>query len=221
MGDSIPTTELCDRFEETYTEAIADVLDDRGYEDQTLRSDIGPVVDGVSMAGTAYPIVGRPNRSVDPEETTERLLELLGKVPPDAVQIYETNDPVGAHVGELTATTLQERGCRGVVVDGGARDVSYTRRLGFPVFSRHVTPADAIQQWEVIDWNATTVVGGVRVEPGDVVVGDPDGVVVVPADDAAEVLVEVESRVDDESQVRTALEQGDDPLDLYREYEAF
>lgn len=221
MADEIPTAELCDRYAELYPGAITDVLDDRGYEDQTLDYEINPLRDEMSLAGVAYPCVGRPNRGLDEEENIRNILKMLGGAPAESVVMYETNAKDSAHIGELSVECLMANGCRGAVLDGGVRDLDYILRNDFPLFTRYRTPADAVPRWEILDWDTDAVVGGVEVSPGDVVVGDVDGVVVVPREIATDVLREAEDLADTENHVRDAVRDGVHPLDAYEEYGVF
>lgn len=214
-------SELLTEFEDLYTPAIADVLHEYGHEEQTLRSDITPLEQGTSVVGTAFPIVGRPNRSVDSDEVLRRFLEMHDDVPEDGVMIYDTNDTTSAHLGELEVTTLQPAGVAGAVIDGGVRDSSVIRERGFPVFNRYTSPVDCIFRWELLDWNTDAVVGGVDVTPGDIVVGDDDGVVVVPEEIAADVAADAHEMVASEDAVREALDEGDAATDAYEEHGTF
>jgi regulator of RNase E activity RraA len=221
MGDSLDTGEMCDRYEQIYTGALTDVLDDFGLVDQTLDPSIAPLADDMRTAGVAYPVVGRPNCGIDGEENIRNILRMFGDAPADSVLMYDTNDDRSAHIGELSVTSLKARGCRGAVVDGGARDVAYILERDFPVFARYNTPADAVPRWEILEWGVETVVGGVEVAPGDVVVGDVDGVVVIPESHREEILREAETLVDTENEVRNAVRDGALPIDAYEEYGEF
>lgn len=220
-SEELSITELCDRFTDIYTGAITDTLDELGYEDQTLDPEITPLTRSMSFAGIAFPIRGQPNRTIEPEQNIRTILEMLGDAPEHAVLMYNTNDEDSAHIGELTTTALQNRGCRGAVIDGGARDTSFIVDQGFPVFRRYDTPADCVYRWEIIDWDISTVVGGVNVQPGDIVVGDPNGVVVIPRGIATDVYQQAQERVSSENRVRDAVENGVAPLEAYDEYGAF
>jgi 4-hydroxy-4-methyl-2-oxoglutarate aldolase len=106
------------------------------------------------------------------------------------------------------------RGCAGVVVDGGVRDVSDLRRLGLPVWTRVVYAAGTVKD-TAGKVNAPVVCGGVTVAPGDVVVADDDGVVVVARERAPEVLDAVRARLAREDETRARLASGELGLDLY------
>lgn len=214
-------SELLAAYEELYTPAIADVLHEYGYEEQALDPEITPLEQGMSVVGRAFPIVGRPNRSVDADEVLGRFLEMHDDVPEDGVMIYETHDTTSAHLGELEVTTLQPNGVAGAVIDGGVRDTSVIRERGFPVFNRYTSPVDCIFRWELLDWNTDAVVGGVRVTPGDIVVGDDDGIVVVPEDIAEDVAEDAHEMAESEDAVRDALREGVEATEAYEEHGTF
>lgn len=221
MMDEIPTSELCERYAALYPGAITDVLDDRGYRDQTLSADIDPVTDEMTTAGIAYPCRGRPSRSVDEDDNIRKILRMLRDAPEHAVVTYETNAHNSAQIGELSVECLIANGCRGAVLDGGVRDLSLILQNDFPVFSQFRTPADAVPRWELLDWDVPAVVGGVEVRPGDVVVGDIDGVVVVPEPVAVDVLREAEELADTEDIVRETVSAGGDPVKAYENHGVF
>ena len=218
---TLSTKELCDRYAELHPGAVADSLDALGYTRRTLSTGIGPLTADTRMAGLAFPVRGRPDRRADYEENIERFLRMLGDAPEHSVVAYETNDDRAAHLGELSTTALAAGGCRGAVVDGGVRDVRFVLEQGFPVFSRYKTPADAPPRWRLDEWDVPARVGGVDVRPGDVLVGDVDGVVCVPKGVGEEVLERAEAKASTEDAVRTAVREGTDPLDAYHEFGAF
>jgi 4-hydroxy-4-methyl-2-oxoglutarate aldolase len=109
----------------------------------------------------------------------------------------------------------------GCVIDGGCRDTRFIAEQGLPVFARHVTPEDCTWRWEVTATQAPITIGTVRIAPGDWVVGDEDGVVVVPLDVAADVLAEAERKVGTESEIREAVTRGVSPLEAYERYGTF
>ena len=105
------------------------------------------------------------------------------------------------------------------MIDGGCRDVRLIEAIGFPVFARFVTPEDSTWRWEVTATQEPITIGTVRVEPGDWVVGDEDGVVVVPATVAEDVLTAAEAKVGTENLVRDAVRDGMTPLEAYERYD--
>ncbi|MFB6219269.1 MAG: RraA family protein [Halobacteriaceae archaeon] len=217
----VPDGELCRRYADLYTGLVADALDDHGYRDQTLDTAIGPVREDMTAAGLAFPCVGKANRDVDAEEQMRSFLTMLGDVPEHGMLVIAANSDDAAQIGELTTTALDNRGCRGAVVDGGTRDTGFILDQDYPVFTRYKTPADSITRWELLDWDCTAVVGGVEVSPGDVVVGDIDGVTVVPSGVAESVLEAAEAMRDDEDSVREAIREGRTPIEAYEQYGTF
>jgi len=221
VSTNVPTGELCDRYESLYTGAITDVLDDRGYRDQTIRGDVEPLDRSLSMAGIAHTAVGRRNIDVDPEEQIREHLRMVGRAPEHGVLVIEANDDVSAQIGELMTTSLMSQGCRGCVCDGGTRDTEFIREQDFPLFTGYKTPEDSVPRWELRGWDTDVVIGGVEVSPGDVVVGDVDGVVVVPRPVAVEVLEAAEDKIGEEDKVREKIKEGVSPLEAYDEFGVF
>jgi 4-hydroxy-4-methyl-2-oxoglutarate aldolase len=216
------TADLARRFSSVYTGALTDVLDRHGHLQQTLPSEIAPLRLGSRLAGPAYPVLGRPHPGHDYDTSIRLVLEMLGAVPTGSVAVYQTNDRASAHFGELSATSLASRGCAGAVIDGGTRDAEYILREDFPVFSRYVTPQDCVPRWEVLaHGDVTIVMGGVRVAAGDWIVGDRDGVVVVPAGLVEEVLSEAEAKIATEDEIRDAVRSGTLPLAAYERFGTF
>ena len=135
--------------------------------------------------------------------------------------MYACDHDVSAHLGELSVTSLKARGVAGCVLDGGCRDVGFILDEGFPVFARFVTPEDSTWRWELEATQVPVTIGRVRIEPGDWVVGDDDGVVVVPQTIAEDVLTEAEQKAAIESEIRAAVREGMQPLEAYERYGTF
>ena len=214
-------SELARRFSALYTGAIADVLDKRGYLQQTLPAALVPLRDGMRLAGPAFPVEGRPRPGVDYDTSIRTILAMLGAVPPAHVVVYQTHDTASAHLGELSVTSLKVRGCAGAVIDGGCRDIDYILRENFPVFARYTTPQDCVGRWEVVARDVPITVGGVRIAPGDYVVADRDGIVVVPAEARDDVLEDAETLARIESDIRAAVREGVLPLEAYERFGSF
>ena len=213
-----------ERFAAIYTAALADILDARGYHDQTLPPTIRPLEHGSHLAGPAYTVKGAPATNRDEASydlAIRKVLAMLGDVPEGDVAVYSCDQDIAAHLGELSVTSLKARGVAGCVLDGGCRDVSFIRDQGFPVFTRFVTPEDSTWCWELEATQVPVAIGRVRIEPGDWIVGDDDGVVVVPAAIAEDVLVEAEAKAATESEIRAAVRNGMAPLEAYERYGTF
>jgi 4-hydroxy-4-methyl-2-oxoglutarate aldolase len=216
------TADLARRFSSLYTGALTDVLDRHGYLQQTLPPELVPLRGGMRLAGPVYPVLGRPHPGHDYDRSIRLVLEMLGSVPPGHVAVYQCNDRLSAHLGELSVTSLASRGCAGAVLDGGVRDVEYILREGFPVFSRYVTPQDCVPRWELLAHGEVTILlGGVRVAPDDWIVGDADGLVVVPGECVEGILAEAEQKVATENQIRDSVRDGMLPVEAYQRYGTF
>lgn len=220
-NSNIPLPELCDRFGRIYTGAITDVLDEMNYYHQTLPTELAPIKFGIRAVGAAFPVIGHPKRQLDYDASIRPILQMLGEAPADSVVVYETNDRKAAHLGELSVTAIKMRGCRGAVIDGGIRDVEYILEEDFPVWARYTTPTDAVFRWQLVDWNCVVTVGDVRIEPGDLIVADYDGVAAVPHGVVEEVLLRCEELVQTENKVREAVRQGVPPLEAYDQFGEF
>jgi 4-hydroxy-4-methyl-2-oxoglutarate aldolase len=210
-----------DRFGALPSAAVVDVLDEAGLREQTLPPSIRPLARGMRLAGQAFTVEGAPSTHDDWDGAIRKTLGMLGEVPSGHVAVYQCNQDRAAHFGELSATSLAARGVLGCVIDGGCRDVRRIEEEGFPVFARFVTPEDSTWRWEVTATGVPVTIGTVRIEPGDWVVGDEDGVVVVPAAAAADVLAAAETKVGTESEIRKAVRDGMSPLDAYERYGTF
>ncbi|HET9286289.1 MAG TPA: RraA family protein [Gaiella sp.] len=210
-----------ERFGAVPTAALVDVMDDLGRREQTLPAPIRPLADGMRLAGEAFTVEGAPSEHDDWDAAVRKTLAMLGAVPTGHVAVYQCHHDRSAHFGELSATSLASRGVAGCVIDGGCRDVRLIEAEGFPVFTRFVTPEDSTWRWEVTATQEPITIGTVRIEPGDWVVGDEDGVVVVPLDIAAGVLAAAEAKVGTESAIRVAVRDGMSPLDAYERFGTF
>ena len=213
-----------ERFEGVYTAALADVLDARGYHDQTLPPAIRPLERGLRLAGPAYTVKGGPasNRRAEAYDMALRkVLAMLGEVPAGHVAVYACDQDVSAHLGELSVTSLSARGVAGCVLDGGCRDVRFVLAESFAVFCRFVTPEDSTWRWELEATQVPITIGTVEIDPGDWIVGDDDGVVAVPHAVAEDVLAEAERKAATESEIRVAVRDGMPPLEAYERFGTF
>jgi regulator of RNase E activity RraA len=218
---SIPVLEMAERYKNVYTPAIADILDERGLYHQILPPQIQALAPGMRLAGPAQTVKGTPT-TVHKDEYLAVAVRGFADMQSGTIAVYDTSsDPGTAHWGELVSTASRLRGCAGAVIDGGVRDVERIIEMGFPVFVRYRTPADIRGRWRYVEVGIPIRIGQVLIQPGDFVVGDPNGVVVVPKDLALEVLLEAEKVVEVEDKIREELRAGEDPLKLYAKYGRF
>ena len=213
--------EACRRFSVIYTGAISDVLDEMGYHNQVLPAAIQGLTMHQKIAGVAMTVEGQPTDSVDPEVIFVPILQMLGDLKCGDVIVSQSHDRISAHLGELSCESARFRGARGAVIDGGARDIDYILKLGFPVFCRYRTPADVIGRWKLVSYGLPIQIGEVRIRRGDFIVGDKDGVLVIPKQITLEALEKSEEVVNTENLVRKAILQGVQPVEAYRKYGRF
>lgn len=209
------------RFENCYSGAVYDVLREMGRPDQVLPSSIVPMDVQHVIAGPAFPISGNLVPGADPDACVLSWTEFLSQAPSGCIAICQPNDFTVSHMGELSAETLNYRGVRGYIVDGGCRDSAFIERLGFPVFCRYFTPRDIVGSWMIESINQPIEMGGVGVEPGDYILADRDGVVVIPEALIDDVLTRTEEVLRTENKVRTAILAGGDPKQAYLKYGKF
>ncbi len=124
-------------------------------------------------------------------------------------------------MGELPALALTARGVLGNVVDGGSRDTDLVLEQGFPVFCSFLTPSEIVERWITHSYSEPVDIGGVTICTGDWLLGDRDGVVVIPAEIVEEVLTKTEEVVATESEMRHALVSGMDPVEAYLKFGKF
>lgn len=216
----IPLAELCERYKRLYTPAVADALDRQGLWHQIMDNDLKGLTLDMVVAGPAFTVLGVCERSEDKSIRKGPLV--VDRLSAYQVAVFETGgDTRTGHWGELLSNAARTRGAHGAVVDGGVRDTRYILQLGFPVFCKFRCPGDATGRWNVVEMEVPVTVGGVRVHPGDFILGDADGVVVVPRELTLPVLLEAEAVVQIEDEIRQKVRSGASVEKLYQSYERF
>ena len=221
MSDSDDrTAALCERFRSLYVPAIADALDDVGLWHQVMDNAINPLQIDMRVAGVAFTALGRPERSTDRERRLGA--QMIDRMSQDEVAVFDcAGDETTGHWGELLTNGALARGAVGAVIDGGVRDTSAILDAEFPVFCKYRAARDAKGRWNVTDMQVPIIAGGVLVNPGDIIVGDADGVVVVPRDLAEQIADISEEVVATENVIRSRVKAGESVGSLYQEYERF
>lgn len=220
-GQIKASDKLSMRLARCYTGVVYDVLRDLDRRECVLPSTIRSLDPRHRLAGPAFTVGGQRVHDADPHQTLLAWTRLLSAAPTGTVVVCQPNDGRLAHMGELSAETLQAKQVVGYVVDGGCRDTEFILGIGFPVFCRYSTPADVVGQWLVDQLGDPVAIGGVRIACGDYILGDRDGVIVIPSEIAEEVVSRAEQLINTESAVRKAIREGADPQDAYLRYGAF
>jgi 4-hydroxy-4-methyl-2-oxoglutarate aldolase len=204
--------------EKLYSAVIADVLDGLGLRNQALDHNIRPLDPSFKLAGRAYTILATDTVEI-PDDPYIKELEAVDGLTDGGIAVATTGGSTTAALwGELLSTAAASKGARGAVIDGFTRDSSGIIEMGFPVFTRGYSPLDSKGRIEVIAHGVPIRCGGVVVSPGDIVFGDRDGVVVIPENVAKEVLLKATDKVEGESNMRRALQQGMGIVEAYKEY---
>lgn len=197
---------------------ISDVLDGMGLRNQAMSMKVRPLGEDMSAVGTAYTML-MADQYDEGRDTFTLQFQAIDSLSRDDVMVVCSNSSDRAALwGELLSTAATYRGAAGAVIDGLSRDVSLIKRMGFPVFCRGIAPISSKGRVIAVDHSCPVVVGGVKVHPGDVVVADLDGVVVVPRDLAEETVKRALDVVSRESKTRDELRKGVGLSDVYKKY---
>lgn len=207
---------LVGRLGKLYTPVVADVLDKLGYRDQSLRADIRPLDPSSKLAGVARTVEVVDVGGVIPEEPYRLEMEVVDALKGGDVLVVSRCE--WSFWGELLSTAATARGASGIVIDGYTRDTPAILEMGFPVFARGVHPADSLGRMDVKAYDVPIQCGDVRVEGGDLVLADRDGVVVVPKGVAEEAIARAEEKVSGENLVRQALRDGMGVTEAFRKF---
>jgi 4-hydroxy-4-methyl-2-oxoglutarate aldolase len=213
-----PASALVSRLARLYTGVVSDCLDAVGIRGNVMSPAIRPVYPAARLAGIAATVHATDVEGVpaDPADHYKGIIAAVDALRPGEVMVVSTTR--GSVWGELMATASRYRGARGVVVDGYTRDVTALAEQGFPTFCTGMSPADSLGRVEITAAGIPISCGGVAVRPGDLVIGDYDGVVVVPHEVAEEVLARAEQKVAGEDVVRAKLAEGMPVAAAFREY---
>lgn len=212
---------LSKRLEKCYGGAVYDVMRDLGIKNCVLPPAIRALDLETQVAGRIWTMEGRPDPGISIHESILRWTEFLSAAPAEHVIVCQPHDHSLAVMGELSAETLQFRGVKGYIVDGGCRDNAFIRKLGFPVFARFQTPRDIAGAWTCENFGEPIEIEGVKIRTGDFVLADIDGIVVIPEERADEVISKVEEVMKTENLVRTAILEGVSPKEAYLRYRKF
>ncbi len=171
-------------LQESTVASVSDAIDDITGQRGFMRTDMRPLFK-TKLVGPAATVQLRSALRTPATGQMNFGLQVLDEAVPGSVLVYVLEDGLEvAGIGELMATTAQVRGIAGAVIDGGARDVDEITRLGFPVFARSISPASIIGRHISVAGQVPVVCAGIAVRPGDYIMGDMDGVVVVPRERA-------------------------------------
>ncbi|MCE2532499.1 MAG: RraA family protein [Acidimicrobiia bacterium] len=197
---------------------VSDALDEAGLRHQSLPPGCAPLVADQVLVGYAFPTRLEATDEI-PDVPYVGLLAALDAIGPGEVWVGATGGFRDAALwGELLSTACISSGAVGALIDGYVRDRHVIRSLGFPVLCRGADPRDINGRGEVVAHNVTVEVDGVTVAPGDLVVGDDDGVVIVPQALIDEVVGTAIEKTSSESRFRQAVREGMPPGEAFKRF---
>lgn len=195
---------VVDRLADVGTATVHEAMGRIGYVGPFLR----PIQQDTKIAGSAVTVLSHPGDNVMIHAAVEVCQ------PGDVLVVANTAPSTHGMFGELLATSLLTRGVRGLVIDAGVRDTADLRSMGFPVWTQHVSCQGTVKATPG-SVNVPVVLGGVVVQPGDVVCADDDGVVIVERERAEWALERSQDRLDREAAMRARLATGELGVDIY------
>src|SRR5256714_14405469 len=202
-----PAVSLVDGFRTVEVASVADAMEQlygqRAYMSHEMRP-LSPA----KFAGPAVTVQLKKEEHKEGAAASQGMLDLIDAAAPGSVYVMvleQGGDYAG--IGGLMETAMKYRGLAGAIIDGSVRDTPQIRKLQFPVFSRGVAPSTTINHYRVSGVNIPVTCAGVRVNPGDIVTADEDGVAVVPKAKAAEVLKKAQDLDDTEHRMIPFIEK--------------
>jgi regulator of RNase E activity RraA len=211
---------------ERYTAVVGDVMDSIGFRRQFLPPQIKPLRNDMIIVGRSMPVL-EANVFTEAHDAASNsvmsrpfglMLQALDDLRPDEVYVCTGASPEYALWGELMSTRAITLGAAGAVVDGYSRDTRGILQLGFPTFSYGGYAQDQGPRGKVIDFRVALEIGGVRLEPGDLLFGDLDGVCIIPRVAEEEVVRKALEKAREESVLERALREGKSATEAFARY---
>lgn len=203
----IPEKELLHRYEQLYTGAINDVLREFCLINQALPGHLVPLREYQTIAGIAFTVKSAPNAMIQGE--MEFRVQMLDEMHEDAFVVWDTTKDENATLwgGVMTATAKGKK-VKAACIDGGIRDTHQILEANFPVFYKYRISNGSLGRCLITHYQVTLQIGLVTIKPGDVVIGDIDGVLVVPRALAYDVLLRAEEIIENEKQIFGWVKEG-------------
>lgn len=219
-----PTLEsICERYQRLYGGVVYDVLEALGHPHQVLSHELRPLAPDMRLAAPAFTIKGTMTCERD-EEGRHKRIGMITQMSGPCIEVRDRGTPFNvALYGELSATTSRAHGAVGALIDGATRDSAHLVAMGFPVFSRFRNPVEAFGRYMMMACQVPILLSGetmeaVRIDPGDFIFGDADGVIVIPKALTFQVLTECERISGVESEARADFARGEDPVQVFQRY---
>lgn len=204
-----------------YTAVISDVLDSIGLRNQTMRPFVRPLVEDSTIFGPVRTGLFERRDGVGNDENPYDIeIEAIDDLRPGDVPVFACGGPteIIAPWGELLTTAAIARGATGFVTDGLVRDVRAIRAVGFPVFHGGIGPLDSAGRSKMTKRDVAIECGGVNIQPDDLIFGDDDGVAIIPAGKANEIIERALDKINGENRTRDEIRAGRKLADIYKQY---
>ncbi|MFJ1255799.1 RraA family protein [Cupriavidus sp. CuC1] len=212
-------TSLAEQLATCNTPGLFDVLRVHGLPVRELPREVRALSPGMKLVGPVFTITGRPDPAISVHESLDLFISrVLSGAPRGHVVVCQPNDHARSAMGDLAAEALKQRGIRGYYIDGGSRDADEITEIGFPVFARYTSPIDIVGSWRLEATDVPVVIGGVTVNPGDYLLGDRDGTLLIDKEHAEFVITETVRTMQTDSRMRTEIRGGRDPYDAFLEF---
>lgn len=210
---------LAEQLATCNTPALFDVLRINKLPIIELPREIRGLSPSMKLAGPAWTMRGRPDPDISAEESLELWIrDVLSGATPGHVVVCQPQDDSRSAMGDLSAEALRQRGIRGYLIDGGTRDTDDIIEIGFPVFAKFTTPIDIVGTWRLEETQVPIRIGQVEVAPGDYILADRDGALLIPADIAEAAIIMTVETMSTDSRMRDAIRTGRDPYDAFLEF---
>ena len=215
-------TELFNYLEaHSYADAFSDIMDEMGIKSQAIspRAGIHPLRDNYVLMGRVSTLLNDydKNNTIDPYKLA---IECVDTLQPDSVVVSTGTCILEEGImGELSATAIQKKGGRGAYINGYSRDVRKINAMNFPTFAMGSSPVDTTGRVRVVDYNVPVTIGGVTIQPGEIIFADLDGTVVLPKAFENEIIQLVLERIQTETLVREELRAGSTMREVYDKYQ--
>ncbi len=205
-------------LENLYSAVIADVLDKMGFRNQILSSRIHALTPSKRIAGRVFTAQAVSVTEI-PAEPYKLEMQAIDTMQADDVFVVDAgHNQESAFWGELLSTACLAKGVRGIVMSACSRDLWALNHMDFPVFGTGATPADSLGRLDVIRVGEPIRIDGVETKNGDLILGDLDGVVIIPLEVADEALRRAQGKISGENTVREELARGIPVAEVFRRH---
>lgn len=218
MAEIPPTITLAMMRESFYSAVVSDVLDSAGYRNQCIATPLLPVTGVRKLVGRCKTTQWEDIDFDDPKPY-ELELKAIDECQPDDILIAAADGSMRSGIwGELLSTASRNAGCVGAIIDGAVRDIAPMREMEFGVFAKGACPYDSLHRQRVTAVDVAVEIGGVTFNPGDLVIADDDGIVVVPQEVENDVVRGAWEKVHAENEVRDSIRNGMSATAVFEKY---